>query len=622
MNLLTSSKYIIIAFLLNIIIHATAFDEMVLYKIDTYYNVNHANINYGIILRDSNNNRPATFQIPITLLNKNLGFKENAFQAKRLYIVLNIPNQLYKLDKFNESIEKTYLKTYKDIITSIIQKKDDEYIINSERIKNTIFNNRILLNMIKNNKERTCYWYDISSDKWEKCTDIYDENKANYLEECNDKNMKEIKTLELHYQSLSDIYIFPKTTNVKNKITVFNKDANMLEDLISSKDINNFVDKNILDILDNKYKNIGINTAQSRFNFTYDKNNDSMSGNHILKLNTQIQKVIEKGNTFYIIPLSVNIQQGVKDDGENQKEIKVKFPIDKKLTNNALKHIIEEYYGIKIEDNLENYGFQINELPIDPIFFFKRDVMTEKHLIYSPLIYDEYDDIYNTEDINYSEKDIYQTCDNIFTDEYENMLKNINDKSNDNFSKFNDNKKIELILRNLTNYYSTEKEQIDPKNLKLEIKSIPLFIKVCEFEKKIQEANVILEQLKKAIPIVNNYKNEQIKKNCGVSHFQKYTINMTKKNEQIRKLINESLTDYFKNNPEKKNSNDTNYQQSDNDNYNNKHKDINDKTTPDKRPIPDITKIKDQNITTTDKTPKNSGRCKCCGCCPCGKQEI
>lgn len=607
MNLLTSSKYIIIAFLLNIIIHATAFDEMVLYKIDTYYKVNHANINYGIILRDSNNNRSATFQIPITGLNKNLGFKEYHFENKKFFIVLDIPNQLYNLDKFNESIEKTYLKTYKDIIASIIEKKDDKYIINPERVKNTIFNNRILLNMIKNDKERTCYWYDISSDKWKKCTNSYDENKANYLEECNDENMKEIKTLELHYQFLSDIYIFPKTTNVKNKFTVFNKDANRLEDLIPSKDLNNFVDKNILDILDNKYKNIGINTAQSRFNFTYDKNNDSMSGSHILKLNTQIQKVIEKGNTFYIIPLSVNIQQGVKDDGKNQKEIRVKFPIDRKLTNNALKHIIEEYYGIKIEDNLENYGFQINELPIDPIFFFKGDVITEKHLIYSPLIYDEYDNIYNTEDKHYSEEDIYKACDNIFTDEYENMLKNINDKSNDSQLKFEDNEEIELILRNLTNYYSTKEEQIDPKNLKLEIKSIPLFIKVCEIKKKIPKSNVILKQLKKAIHIVNNYKNEQIKKNCGVYQFQKYTINMTKKNEQIRKLMNKSLTDYFKNNPAKKNSNDTNYQQSDNDNDNdndnNKHKDINDKTT-------------------TNKTPKNSGRCKCCGCCPCGKQKI
>lgn len=519
MNLLTSSKYIIIAFILNVIIHATAFDKMVLYKIDTCYKVNHANINYGIILRDSNNNRPATFQIPITELNKNLGFKEYHFENKKFFIVLDIPNQLYKLDKFKESIEKTYMETYKDIITSIIEKKDDKYIINPERIKNTIFNNRILLNMIKN-KARTCYWYDISSDKWKKCTDSYDENKANNLEECNDEDIKGIKALEDHYQFLSDIYIFPKTTNVKNKFTVFNKDANRLEDLISSKDINNFVDKNILDILDNKYKNIGINTAQSRFNFTYDKNNDSMSGNHILKLNTQIQKVIEKGNTFYIIPLSVNIQQGVKDDGENQKEIKVKFPIDRKLTNNVLKHIIEEYYGIKIEDNLESYGFQINELPIDPIFFFKGDVITEKHLIYSPLIYDEYDDIYNTEDINYSEKDIYQTCDNIFTDEYENMLKNINDKSGNIHGKHSDNKEIELILRNLTNYYSTKEEQIDPKNLKLEIKSIPLFIKVCEIEKKIPKANVILEQLKKAIPIVNNYKNEQIKKTAVSTNFK------------------------------------------------------------------------------------------------------
>ena len=289
----------------------------------------------------------------------------------------------------------------------------------------------------------------------------------------------------------------------EENIEVQNYDELNFSGLITNEKLNHFVNKYFIDICERKVKNLNCEITEGNINCDFEIKENKIIGTHKVKFSTKIKSE----NSKIIIPV-IYIDYKRNDIHKDVTNTSVDLIFkNRQLQTESLVNLMKNVYNLKLEEDINNYGFTLFpvDYPCELIFGLKP--FQEEILIYKS---------------NSNKKmDGYETYIGIDNKNYINSL----NKNLEKEIKYNETIKngigykfyymniAEALIKNTTNWYEIE----DDKNLKLNIKDFSYIVNIFNKEGRITASSDLLKQMKELIKLIkiarqNTINDERLKK--------------------------------------------------------------------------------------------------------------
>ena len=429
-------------------------------------------------------------QFRYTFLNK-----EDIFKINFYVLIKNFKNKIDETsgNTFVSEIGKFILDNYLDkLLTAIDEinnnnKENPIFIISKEKLlENFNDENKFSLIMCKTEQTYGCLYQDLRTNKYaiEDTIRIQDFSTLPIID-CSNENLN--KNFEDYEDYTKELMIFINLNLEEEFSSIKNYNETGLSNLITNKELADFMKKYMYEIYNGHFRNLIIKEENQEYTFKEE-------GEKIkVEYKVNIETKIEKQDNFYIVPIIYRTRDKINIDTKKE-ELKIPFSLNGEFLKDSLKKIIEETYGVKITDDIENYGFLLYDkmkYPYELLFGLKH---FEEELI-----------INNWEKDNKINDERGQSSSVRYDDEYINKLIKEVDAENKiinkgEYWKFYNINLVETLLKWTTNFFETKENN---KNIKLQFKDIKTLCKFHdENNKNIYSADMILQKLKKLIDVL------------------------------------------------------------------------------------------------------------------------